>query len=45
MLLRSSSSVEWTEGDWLVWVDVNPLGGAAVSRTEMQRIIDGLVWP
>ena len=36
--------VSWTDGDWQVSVTVDPADHAGVSRAELQRIVDGLVW-
>jgi hypothetical protein len=37
--------VAWTAEGWQISVQVDPANHDAVTRTELQHIIDGLVWP
>jgi hypothetical protein len=37
--------VSWTDRDWQVSVTVDPADHGGVTRAELQRIIEGLVWP
>jgi hypothetical protein len=37
--------VSWTDGEWHVQVTVEPADHGDVTRAELQRIVEGLVWP
>jgi hypothetical protein len=37
--------VSWTDGEWHVQVTVEPADHGDVTRAELQRIVEGPVWP